>query len=189
MKVISIDIETTGLDPLKHRVLEVGAVIFDTNNGDFGQRVRGNWLLTYPDQETLPISPYCAKLHTKSGLWDRYLSGDKCIIFASDFAIEFVKWLRINNLNGPYTVAGKNFGTFDLQFLKQLRDFDHYVKLRHRCFDPSVLFMQPDDEVIPSLDTCCVRAGIDKQTDHTAVGDALLVAELTYRGLRRLCTI
>ncbi len=181
MRVVSIDIETTGLDPLKHRVLEVGAVIFSTKGGVY---IKSNWLLEYPDQETLPVSPFCAKLHTQSGLWDRFLTRDKCIIPAKDFSSHFSQWLRINNLVGPYTAAGKNFGSFDLQFLKQLPEFDSYVKLRHRCFDPSILYMKPDDEVIPSLDVCCERAGIVKQTDHTALGDALLVAELTIRGLQ-----
>lgn len=32
MKYVSIDIETTGLDREKHQVLEVGAIIEDTNN-------------------------------------------------------------------------------------------------------------------------------------------------------------
>ncbi len=44
MKAISIDIETTGLDPNKHVVLEVGAVIFDTqqsiNDLDTCQKLR-----------------------------------------------------------------------------------------------------------------------------------------------------
>lgn len=32
MKYVSIDIETTGLDPIKHKVLSIGAIIEDTEN-------------------------------------------------------------------------------------------------------------------------------------------------------------
>jgi DNA polymerase III epsilon subunit-like protein len=183
MRVVSIDTETTGLDPLKHRVIEVGAVIFDTEGTE---RVHGNWLIKNPDHEYMPMSPYCAKLHTENGLWDRFSGKNGDIIGSVTFAMEFSKWLSINNLKNPITVAGKNFGSFDLQFLKQLPDWSTYIKIRHRTIDPAILFMYPDDAALPSLDECCERAGIERRTDHTALADAILVADLTVKGLQCL---
>ena len=38
------------------------------------------------------------------------------------------------------TPAGKNFASFDRQFLKRLPDFEKKVRLHHRTLDPAMLF-------------------------------------------------
>ncbi len=179
MRVVSIDIETTGLDSKTHRVLEVGAVICNPY-GEIEKDVF-NVLIEYPDQDFLPVSPYCAELHTKTGLWARYKSAQGAVL-ANNFVSHFRHWLARNNMPEPITVVGKNFGSFDLQFLKTLPNWD--IKLRHRYIDPAILFMQPSDEVVPDLNTCLKRAGIEASTDHTAVADAILTARLVIEGLK-----
>lgn len=186
MRVVSIDIETTGLDPTIHRVLEVGACVFDTNGGTPPEAwPRFNALLIYPDQEKMPISPYCAKLHTQNGLWDRYANPqevNRCQV--NEFFDRFDVWLTRNSVPRPVTVAGKNFGSFDLQFLKRLPNWN--LRLHHRHFDPAVLYYQPGDSVIPDLNLCCVRSGLDYKTNHTAVDDAIFTARLVIEGLKKL---
>jgi DNA polymerase III epsilon subunit-like protein len=85
------------------------------------------------------------------------------------------------------TAAGKNFASFDRQFLKRLPRFEQVVRLRHRTLDPAVLYWHPlEDEELPSSKTCYERAGLDNKVAHTAVEDALAVVRLVRLGIKRL---
>ena len=57
---------------------------------------------------------------------------------ADDFAV----WLKACGWNGQtgLTPAGKNFASFDRQFLKRLPRFEQVVKMHHRTLDPAVLW-------------------------------------------------
>jgi hypothetical protein len=71
-------------------------------------------------------------------------------------------------------VAGKNFGNFDMRFIRRLKDFEKYIRIIHRMVDPGTLYLDPSkDETPPSLEECLKRAGVVKCVDHTSVGDAL----------------
>ena len=96
---------------------------------------------------------------------------------------DLVDWLRVNNMlsRGHITVAGKNFGSFDLQFLKRLTRNEQLTSIiRHRNIDPGNLYWVPnqDGASLPNLKTCLERAGIDEVVDHTAVDDARQVIKL-----------
>jgi inhibitor of KinA sporulation pathway (predicted exonuclease) len=51
--------------------------------------------------------------------------------------------------------------------------------------DPAILFWCPTDEKLPDTDACLKRAGLDLQTDHTALADARNVVRLMREGLKR----
>jgi DNA polymerase III epsilon subunit-like protein len=71
------------------------------------------------------------------------------------------------------TVAGKNFGTFDLEFLKRLPNWDRLIKVRQRILDPTLLYIDwKTDQSPPNLSTCKSRAGFDGFVSHNAVEDA-----------------
>ena len=59
-------------------------------------------------------------------------------------ADDFAAWLKGCGWDGQtaLTPAGKNFASFDRQFLKRLPRFEQVVKLHHRTLDPAVLFWQ-----------------------------------------------
>ena len=84
------------------------------------------------------------------------------------------------------TPAGKNFASFDRQFLKRLPRFEQVVKLSHRTIDPAILFFRLDDDRLPDSKTCYERAGLDNKVAHTAVEDALAVVRLVQLGIKRL---
>jgi hypothetical protein len=84
------------------------------------------------------------------------------------------------------TPAGKNFASFDRQFLKRLPDFENKVRLHHRTLDPATLFWLRVDEQLPDSKTCYQRAGMDPKVAHTALEDALAVVQLVRTGVKRL---
>ena len=193
MKFVSIDTETTGLDPEKHNVIQFGAIIEDTNN-----------LLPYdliPKFEfCLEHSEYCGQAYALSmhphifrkigeaAKLTQEEKREKGIIPFYTLGEEFSMWLKLNNLNNRnITAAGKNFGTFDLQFLKRIPNFTKHVQIIQRIIDPSMLYWDPiKDEGLPNLSACKKRAGlIDTSVAHDALADAWDVIKIlrAHRGL------
>ena len=184
---ISIDIETTGLDRDNHMVLEIGAVIDDWMSSiDSLPKFR-----CYVDNGPLiQGSPYALSMHPKILRYiatngrEREPDQEGIVIVEQEHVAEyFLKWLQkwgIMPVKRHITAAGKNFASFDRQFLKQLPDWEDFVKTQHRCIDPGNLYWDPtiDGQGLPSMKTCKERAGIPGEVAHTAVKDALDVVRL-----------
>lgn len=71
MKYVSIDLETCGLDPLVHPILEFGAVATEIDyRPSIYTPVRYTFraLVIPPNLDAISVSPFTAKLHTR--LWD-----------------------------------------------------------------------------------------------------------------------
>jgi oligoribonuclease len=83
------------------------------------------------------------------------------------------------------TIAGKNFGSFDLPFLKALPEADEFIKFKHRVLDVGCLYVRKTDEALPDLDECLSRAKINGAVNHTAMNEAELVVKLVRRKLLR----
>lgn len=66
-KLVWVDIETTGLDPDKDLILELGIVVTDSNLDVVNQQ---SWIFVpYMDKSILDITPAVVEMHTKNGLW------------------------------------------------------------------------------------------------------------------------
>jgi hypothetical protein len=92
---------------------------------------------------------------------------------------EFAAWLVQNGLDANQVQpAGKNFASFDSQFLKHVPYFSDSIKFNHRTIDPCMLFWRLDDESLPSTKECMKRADINGQVAHTALEDALAVIKM-----------
>ena len=165
--MIAIDIETTGLDPEKHQILEFAAV---AENGDFFHRLI-KW-------ENYVISQYCLKLHKwllkeidfynldyyeLCSLADRYsvayFEHTKTselipklaevipqVIDINDLGHQFTNWLYDCHIESNYDVVGVNFAGFDAQFLKKVPDFP---KWNYRVLELGSLYF--DGFKIPGL--------------------------------------
>ena len=183
MPYVSIDIETTGLDPATCQILEIGAVWEDwtrpLNELPTYRRLvvhneyRGNAFALAMNAELL-----------------RQLSGERQPWFLDEDKVsdDLADWLKSCGWDGKtgITPAGKNFASFDRQFLKRLPRFEQVVRLHHRTLDPAILYWQFDDEKLPDSKTCYERAGMDGKVAHTAVEDALAVVRLIRMGIKRL---
>lgn len=182
MKYISIDTETTGLDPECCNVIEFAAIIEDTDNPlPLDQLPKFHVFLEHKEYTG---SAYAISMHQRiwDGLKDLKNSPVK-VIGAATLAREFSNFLVENGIGKltefgghtptTITVAGKNFGTFDLQFLKKSYKWEEYIKVRHRIIDPALLYLNlSTDTELPGLDECKKRAGLDGVVSHNAVEDA-----------------
>jgi DNA polymerase III epsilon subunit-like protein len=217
MKYISIDIETTGLDPEKNKIISVAAIIEDTENKlpfdecpKFNVAVLQNELIgsaraiTINKQLISEIADYQdANIETRK-LIDS--ESEYKFVREDDIAKEFYWWLDENGLGNdlnendgyvtvldgkikpvinsstrPITinVAGKNFATFDMLFLKQLPWLQKLVKIRQRVLDPAILMVDwKGDTSLPNLKQCKERAGIEGIVTHNALEDAWDVIEV-----------
>lgn len=183
MKYVSIDIETTGVDSEQDQILSIGLVIEDTNNIKpidelpslhlviIRDRLEGNvfaldmnrdiikLLKTYQiteDKETLE------KIHnvkfTEEGSVVNYVT-----YFLHTNGIDISK---------PLTVAGKNVAGFDIPFIKKLPKWNEFFKFHQRVIDPAILFVDwKEDTLLPNLNECMNRAGVEGEVTHDAVQD------------------
>ena len=179
-KYVSIDIETLGLDPEQHSLIELGAVI-DDGVSKLEELPRYHAYVTHPVYHG---DPYAMAMHTT--LLKRIASrepGYNYIPFDM-LAWSFGEWLKVQlgfKFDGPVKiqVAGKNYGMFDSQFLKRVPSWSEHIQTKHRVFDPSILYFDPkNDKDLPDLKKCLERAGVNKAVEHTAIADALDVISL-----------
>jgi oligoribonuclease len=183
LRYVSIDIETTGLDPETCQILEIGAV-WDDWMRPIHELPVYHRLVSHDEYRGNAYA-----LAMNAPLLKR-LSGERepWFLDSGQVADDFAAWLKGCGWDGKtaLTPAGKNFASFDRQFLKRLPRFEQVVKLHHRTLDPAVLFWQRDDEKLPDSKTCYERAGLDNKVAHTAVEDALAVVRLVRLGIKRL---
>lgn len=187
MKYLAIDLETTGLDSDYDQILMISMVIEDSTNPlplsslpHFTsyikhEKIKGSafalgmnsWILNHISGRE-NYKPYQV-LKGKQN-WDYEDTGikDTWIEPALSFLNEHFKDEKI-------TLAGKNVGSFDLQFLpKELKD-----RFRHRVIDVGNMFIDfKNDKMVPDLSTCKLRAGLNINVAHDAYEDALDVIRL-----------
>jgi len=160
MKYISIDIETTGLDPEKHQILEFAAVYDDLEQSKL---LKFHRLIYWEDYV---INRDCLKLHEELLKEIRDKAAHFETIIIEQLASHFGSWLaRIGSGDG-YNVAGKNFAGFDGLFLKKIPSFP---KWHHRVIDVGSMYLEADIQRLPGLGEITGAAG------HRALPDALAV--------------
>lgn len=183
-KYLSIDIETTGLNPENCQILEIGAVIDDGTTPiedcptfhcyvDHGLILGESFALSMHPTILCRIATH-EEGYTYLQPWE----------VASQFR-DFIKQYDLDSENEKVFVAGKNFASFDARFLRKLTNWDKYIKTHHRILDPAALYWQPaiDGAQLPDTKTCMERAGIDGEVAHTAVEDAIVVVRLIRQAI------
>lgn len=203
MIYVSIDIETSGLDPVLHKTLSIGAIIEDTSKKlSWDEIPKFNAIVV---QNEIVGSPRAITMNQKiieqigiylEGTSDERLKmamSSRFDFYEKDEVIkEFYKFLWKNGFGDgeapvigsntkPITinVAGKNFGTFDKLFLQQLPWWQKIIRARQRVLDPAILFCDwNNDDSLPSLTKCKERAGLYDIVTHDALEDAWDVIEV-----------
>jgi DNA polymerase III epsilon subunit-like protein len=193
MRYVSIDIETTGLDPDKCQIIELAAVIDDLVT-PFEELPKFRYLVKEP---TYRGEPYAFSMHAAlfreiatrlEPSFDPYRSyGVNEDIMESEARLTgcLRRWLEENDITPSlFLAAGKNFAGFDARFMRRLPRADLFT-WEHRVLDPGPLYMLPTDTIVPSTNTCIERAemqGMEAHNipgdPHTALYDALMVCAL-----------
>ena len=176
---VSIDIETTGLNPEHCQILEIGAVIDDGTT----PIEECPTFHCYVDHGLILGEPYAVSMHPT--ILRRIATKEEGHTYLQpwEVATRFCDFLKENGLD-PETeklfVAGKNYASFDARFLSKITSWDKHVQVHHRILDPAALYWEPefDGAQLPDTKTCMERADIPGEVAHTAVEDAQVVVRL-----------
>jgi len=169
-KVVSIDIETLGLDEQYCDMIEFGAVLDDMET-PLDQLPRFQTYLTKEDNRyrgEIYAMMMNAKIIERIALRTagfNYMPAD-CLDES------FSDWLKSYGIDKA-VIVGKNFASFDMKFLQKV-NFGKTTKFHRRIVDVGSMFYNPlTDAVPPDLKECLKRAGIIKEIAHGAIEDAV----------------
>jgi DNA polymerase III epsilon subunit-like protein len=186
MRYVSIDLETTGLQPSWCQVLEIGAII-DDGSSPIDSLPYFHCYVVHPQ---IIGEPYGLFMNAEilRIISEPHAHPDKLFLMPEHVVTAFSGWLSQNGIDAtsPIRCAGKNFGSFDRQFLEKLPDFTRFIRLAHRSIDPGSMYLTQDDERVPSTEECARRAGIEIVDQHQALADARLVVQLIRKKLEPL---
>ena len=176
MKYLSIDIETTGLDPEKCDILEVAAIIEDTEKKL--PREECPTFHCYIDREYYNCDPFTCEMNFKIFKEINKLKGgegeEENLIQEENFGDMFEDFI-FSNLDDTkgFTLAGANLEGFDMKFLYKKLSEETISRFNRRAIEPAHFFVDwKTDEKLPSLQECKVRAGIAGDVAHNALDDA-----------------
>lgn len=140
MKYLSIDTETTGLDPGRCKLLQLAIVLEDTDHPEVPV-AELPYFNRYVNTATFGEStwePYARDMHQKSGLLMMCYASKSSLLSVIVEAAEWITALGYTpERDNRAWVAGKNFGGFDSRFLAPAV----LELLHHRVIDPGSVFM------------------------------------------------
>jgi len=189
LKYFVIDIETTGLDQEVCDIIQFSAIYEDPEKQlSFEEIPKFNRLIK---QETYVGQAYALWLNSeillklskyKNGWTDEEKIKSEIVTSYESLFDDFEWWVRdVLEKHGSESVhincAGKNFASFDLQFIKQHKPENYAIRFRHKILDPAILYVNDEDETLPGLEICLERAGVKReiQKDGSIIShDALL---------------
>lgn len=184
MRYCSIDIETAGLGR-DCSLLEFGAVIDDLANPQPLEELPK--FHTYILNERIVGEPYALAMHKtileriarQEEPWSYLLPNNLQWVFSHFLATNGYE-AKTKGKPVEITVAGKNFATFDKDWLEPL--FKETVRFHRRVIDPSILYLRlGEDKTLPASKECMERSGLSGEVAHTALEDALMVVKLLRR--------
>ena len=203
MKILSLDIETTGIDQENDMVLSLGAVLEDTKNiKPISELPKFH---VYVDYDRLAGNIYAFSMNkhnidkiielkkkkvndeklTTVELLKKYQNIEPVDILVSNtenLKGAFMYWLLNHVEKEPVVIAGKQVARFDLPFLESKvfgKDFFYTSSIfSKRTIDPSILYADWNDTVLPSTELCNVKAGFEPDIQHDALGDAINIIKL-----------
>ena len=171
-RFVSLDCETTGLDPKTARVIEIGAV-----------GVRDGQILLDDVFETLVWTAYNTSSVTVHGITREESRAGLTEEEALEALLAYV---------GDSVIVGHHIG-YDILTINQALERHWGVTLHNRSLDTMglALLLERDgafegQEPLRSfsLDALCERFGVKPYDRHTAAGDAFLTAQVFLRLLR-----
>jgi len=152
---VSVDVETTGLDPRLDQIIEIGAVKVIN-----GQTI-GEWDTLVSIDQRIPMSA-----HRVHGITDAMLAGKPTVQDAIRSLLVFA---------GDGTLVEHSHRAFDIAFLETAHGEPLPIPCLNTCTLSRKLFPFHRSH---SLAECCRRYSIDNQNAHRALNDARATAQL-----------
>jgi hypothetical protein len=157
----AIDLETTGLNPHRDQILEIGAALF-TMDGVFATF---ETLVKHDRYEGDPFA-----LQMNAALLKELADGGG--VAQCTAIVDLQMWLTAHGAVKPYPV-GFNVGPFDLQFLSAANAGGLF---HHRAIELGTVFRDLDG--VPRTSNSVVKEYLGGDVAHRALQDALDAAEL-----------
>ncbi|MFA5999921.1 MAG: hypothetical protein WC783_02995 [Candidatus Paceibacterota bacterium] len=169
MFYISLNVQTTGLDPDDHQIIELAAILENTevmldDLPYFHAFVVDKNYLGSPDGLML-------NKHNFEKIKNRKDPEDPNARFVNKYVLaeELYEWMFSLNMpenvftsNKSIHLAGKNIASFDFQFLKRLHGCDTLIsRINHSFIDPTMLYFDfKKDSKLPSTYDCWDKMGV-----------------------------
>ena len=157
-KLVWIDLEMTGLDPEKERIIEMATIITDS---ELNTVAEGPVIaINQPDSLLDAMDEWCTNTHGASGLTQRVKESNVSEAEAEQLTLEFLK----EHLSaGESPLCGNSIGQdrrFLVKYMPELEDFFHYRNLDVSTIKELARRWRPD-----------VLEGVKKQGSHLALDD------------------
>lgn len=174
--LLVLDVETTGLDPTRHQLLEVAVAMVDPITW------RVHDFLAFccrPPHYGLFGDPTALRFHAKNGLLEACTGPDALPLDVASTSLN--TWL--DKRFGPQAlVAGKNVWKLDLPFLEYALDIP-FTRWCHRSIDPGALLWTPG-RIPPSSTECADLLGVallpEDHRAETGVRNTIRLLEAYY---------
>lgn len=180
--IVSIDIETLGLNPENCLTIELAAIIDFDGQSPIEDLPRFESYITH---EVYCGEPFALQMNAQILKEICNLNEKQLCDTRPEYVMGQFSHFLANNLpkgEKKYTPAGKNFAGFDKGFLEKLPKYREWVGrlLAHRTIDPGNLYWIPSEDgfVLPDTKKCLERAGLEATNSHRALGDAIDVVRL-----------
>lgn len=165
---VVLDLETTGLDPGKNLVLEIGALHIDMKTLDVLSRFHVVAGIPQVKFDVLQLGNDVKKMHTANGLFEEVVSNPPCDMFCLDSKLS--EWFQGIPAGVQEIVLCGNSIHFDRGFLEvwMLRSF---AVLSHRVVDTSSILS-------------CYKEWCGEDMRHTSAHRAIADCEASLEVLR-----
>ncbi len=156
--LVWIDLEMTGLDPEKEKIIEMATIVTDS---ELNLVAEGPVIAIHqPDSLLNAMDDWCTKTHGESGLTQRVKDSKVSEREAEQETIEFLK-LHVEPGKSP--LCGNSIGQdrrFLVKYMPELEGFFHYRNLDVSTIKELARRWRPD-----------VLAGVKKKGSHLALDD------------------
>lgn len=147
-RLVWIDMEMTGLDPERHVIVEVAAVITDGNLNILGKGI--DLVVHATEEELAQMDSFVTEMHANSGLDAEIRQSTTSIREAEDAVLALIS----EHCNHPAPLAGNSIATdrtFIRAYMPRLDEALHYrmidvstIKELARRWHPRAYYNQPD---------------------------------------------
>jgi len=156
--LVWIDLEMTGLDPEKERIIEMATIITDS---ELNLVAEGPVVaINQPDSLLDAMDEWCTRTHGESGLTKRVRESKVSEAEAEQQTLAFLKEYMEK---GESPLCGNSIGQdrrFLVKYMPELEDFFHYRNLDVSTVKELARRWRPD-----------VLEGVEKQGSHLALDD------------------